>query len=450
MIGRSIFDRYRNWKRFLTLFFLIDGAVLLLAGVVLWRVDDPSIQYALRIPPPTSTFTATATPTPTTTGTPTVWPTRTSTAVMPTATSTPVVLVQPGQTVAAQSDKRATIQAGEAAALARLRAITNPQVRRRAALAGGPSYTTTAPLALAHYFAWYDAHGWNDCNISAGDRPLQPYNSDDVEAIANHIQLARSVGLNGFTLHWFAPGDRTDRNFAVLLDQSADTDFASTIVFSHHIWHGLYAPNHQKIADALRYVIDEHSQHPNFLRVENKPVIFFTDVYRTTAASSHAPQVFWANIREMVDPQRQTIWIAEGLDSSYLETFDGMYVFKVNHANAPHDYEKSSQWAQQVRAWEAHTDQAKLWVATISPGWDDLRSGCKPDVRVPNPRHRLERANGTLYEANFQAALNSNPDWLIVGSFNEWVEGTYIEPSEQYGDTYLRLTDQFIQQFQNR
>ncbi|MDX1521720.1 MAG: glycoside hydrolase family 99-like domain-containing protein, partial [Anaerolineae bacterium] len=187
--------------------------------------------------------------------------------------------------------------------------------------------------------------------------------------------------------------------------------------------------------------------HPNFLRIEGKPVIFFTDVYRTDEISVRPPQVVWAQIRDLVDPFRRTIWIAEGLDPTYLDVFDGLYVFKITHANAPTDYEKATQWAEQVRAWADSTGQDKVWAATISPGWDDLRSACRPDARVPNTPHRLDRANGATYQATFQAALASNPDWLLVGSFNEWVEGTYIEPSQQHGDRYLQLTAEFVERF---
>jgi hypothetical protein len=119
-------------------------------------------------------------------------------------------------------------------------------------------------LILAQYFAWYDAGGWNDCNISAGDLPLQPYGSDDPAAIGYHIDLARKAGLDGFLLHWFGPGGRTDRNFETLLTRSQWLDFYSTIVFSYHIWHALPNPNQQNIAEAIRYVMDRYSTQPNF------------------------------------------------------------------------------------------------------------------------------------------------------------------------------------------
>ena len=358
------------------------------------------------------------------------------------------LVLNPTATALARTQIRQQQAEVEAAGIAQFKKLTQLQRQGQPGLGGNATFGSTSPLVLAHYFTWFDGNGWNDCNISAGDQPLQPYHSDDPATLASHIQMAQNVGLNGFTVHWFAPNDRTDRNFSTLLDQSLDTDFASTVVFSHHIWHGLVAPNYQQIADALRYIIEQHGQHLNFLRVEGKPVIFFTDVYRTGEVSSDAPQVFWAAIRDIVDPQRQTIWIAEGLDPTYLDVFDGLYVFKISHAAYPYDYLKAPQWSERVRSWAIRTGQPKIWAATISPGWDDRRADCKPDVRVANTPHRLDRRNGETYEATFQAALDSSPDWLIVSSFNEWVEGSYIEPSEQYGDTYMRLTREFVREFQ--
>jgi len=264
--------------------------------------------------------------------------------------------------------------------------------------------------------------------------------------IARHIQMARGIGLDGFTLHWFAPGERTDRNFETLLNQSQGQDFHSTVVFSNHFWPGA-VPTKESLVRALRYIIDKYGSHPNFLELEGKPVIFFTDVYRVPTEGSPTPQQAWADIRDQVDPNHHTWWIAEGLDPSYLAVFDGLYVYKITHADYPNDYVKASRWAGNVRTWEQKTGRRKLWVGTLSPGWDDLHSTCKEDVRVASKPHKQDRNDGAFYQATFDAAMQSNPDWLWIHSFNEWVEGTYIEPSELYGEKYINMTRQFSQQF---
>lgn len=371
-------------------------------------------------------------------------PPKTSTASRPTATSTRVTTPLPSPDPAELASQAGTAQAQETQVLEQVQASMD-QIRWRAVQRGTPlDYNRNSRLVLAHYFAWYGGYVWDDCNISAGDKPLQPYDSNNPADITRHIFMARDIGLNGFLVHWFGPDNPTDYNFKTLLQLSEGQPFASTVVFSRHIWNG--GPVDQTtITEALRYIIQTHGAHPNFLRLEGKPVIFFTDVYRTPSQNPHQ---FWATVRDQLDPQRESWWIAEGLDASYLTVFDGLYVFKVSHAAYPHDYLKSSRWAGRVRAMAGRVGQPKLWLATISPGWDDLRSGCRPDVRVDNTSHRLDRAGGEVYRANFAAALESQPEWLLIGSFNEWVEGTYIEPSVQYGDQYMRMTQEFIQQFQ--
>ncbi|MEM7343206.1 MAG: hypothetical protein AAF485_03105 [Chloroflexota bacterium] len=429
---------------------LIFLIVAILASLfMIYRGPDLLAQQTALVPTPTlqpvPTSTSTIVPLPGA-------PTETPIPGPPTPTGTRVVTQLIDPTVTALAQARATIEAeNRATVMAKLQTQPQNSFPLNTSSVGGGASGRVDPLVLAHYFAWFDDTSWDDCNMSAGDRPLQPYHSDDPAAIARHVQMGREIGLNGFTLHWFSPGDRTDRNFGMLLDSSRGSDFASSVVFSYHIWHGAPALNHQNVGGALRYIIDQHSQHPNFLNINGRPVIFFTDIYRVPSTpNGQSTQEFWAIVRDQIDPQRQTLWIAEGLDTSYLNVFDGLYVFKTTHAAHPHDFVKSPRWGARVRDWETRTGQAKLWVATITPGWDDLTSGCKPDVRAPAPFHRLDRANGAIYQASFESAVSSNPDWLIVGSFNEWVEGSYIEPGVLFGDRYMHMTREFVQQFQQK
>ena len=60
------------------------------------------------------------------------------------------------------------------------------------------------------------------------------------------------------------------------------------------------------------------------------------------------------------------------------------------------------------------------------------------------------RDDGAFYRATFDSAVASNPDALFVYSFNEWVEGTYIEPGQKYGDAYMKLTREFAQRFKQK
>jgi len=79
----------------------------------------------------------------------------------------------------------------------------------------------------------------------------------------------------------------------------------------------------------------------------------------------------------------------------------------------------------------AHT-MNKTFVATVMPGYDD--------TAVRSPGHVVDREDGWCYTSLWLIAKASSPDYYVVTSFNEWHEGTEIEPSLEYGYIYINLT----------
>lgn len=298
-------------------------------------------------------------------------------------------------------------------------------------------------VILAAYYPWYDEGVWNRGITS--DRPVAPYNSDNSAMIARHIAQARSLGIDGFVSAWLERGDRTDRNLAKLLAASRGTDFRSTVAVQTSLYR---SKSQESFANALGYIVATYGNHPNYFKVDGKPVIFFTDMLRVPDGAVD-PKAAWRQIRSKVDPNNDQIWIAEGLDPSYLTVFDGLYVIKITHRDYPDDYLKLPRWGNQVRQWATTLAAPKIWVATTMPGWDDTRAADMPDLRDPSPPSRRDREDGLFYRKTFEKACESRPDWIYIASFNEWVEGTQIEPSVSYGERYFDLTREFAGTFKS-
>ena len=74
----------------------------------------------------------------------------------------------------------------------------------------------------------------------------------------------------------------------------------------------------------------------------------------------------------------------------------------------------------------------KLFIATVMPGYDD--------TEIRSPGYVVDRQNGSYYNLSWSTAKSSSPDGYIITSFNEWHEGTEIEPSLEYGYQYIDLT----------
>jgi hypothetical protein len=268
---------------------------------------------------------------------------------------------------------------------------------------------------LAYYYAW-----WDPANFAqAMYQPIQAYNSDDVSIIQQHVQEAQSAGIDGFVMSWYGNGDRTDSNLGHLLDIAQKSGFRATIHFeTGHMW---------GVADVVAQLQAFYANRitsPAILRYQGRPVIFFWQ-------SGLYENATWDAIRAQVDPERSAVWIADGDQFGILsgDAWDGISPYAIAWSGNPAAQLPS--WARKAQA----VAPGKLWIPPVSPGCND--SAVRPATCVQN------RADGAYYQATWDGALASGPQWaIIVNTFNEWLESTQIEPSVQYGDQYLQITRQ--------
>lgn len=280
-----------------------------------------------------------------------------------------------------------------------------------------------APV-LAYYYAW-----WAPEAVGPGkspDWPVNPYHSWDTGVIQQHVSQAASAGINGLVVAWYGPqeeNNQTETNFRVILDQAQANGI--TALLSIDLGSAAWFKSTQEIIDALNYALSVHAQHPAYFRYNGRPVFFFWYQGRYSLAD-------WAAIRQQVDPNHNSIWIAEGAALDALPTFDGLHMYTIS-------------WSQNVAATEAQwssSTRAKdgLWVGTAMPGWDNTYT-------QQSERYIRERQDGAFYRETFAAAAASAPSMILITSWNEWWEGTHIEPSANYSDFYLNLTRDLIGEY---
>jgi glycoprotein endo-alpha-1,2-mannosidase len=83
----------------------------------------------------------------------------------------------------------------------------------------------------------------------------------------------------------------------------------------------------------------------------------------------------------------------------------------------------------------------KISSVTIIPGYNDQNTGRPP------PRPVTDRWGGETYWALWQEAIAATPDYVLITSWNEWHEGTELEPSVEYGSRILDDTAAFSRGF---
>ncbi|MBN1812510.1 MAG: glycoside hydrolase family 99-like domain-containing protein [Anaerolineae bacterium] len=299
-----------------------------------------------------------------------------------------------------------------------------------ACLPSTPADAQNERLVLAFYYAWYDQSFWQK---SLSDQPVQTYTSTDTAAMERHVLWAQQAGIDAFIQGWYGPQveyNQTEPNFAALLDTAANHGFKAAVYFE------VTSPFFHSEADvlaALQHLLTVHANHPAYLRIGGKPVIFFWRQGRFPVES-------WAAIRNQVDPERSSIWIEEGVTLSHMEHFDGHHLYSVAWDAQPE--QQLLKWSRWIRDWSAKHSVDRYWVATVMPGYNDLVTG-RADAFV------RDRAGGDYYRRCWEGAIQSGADMVIITSFNEWLEGTQIEPSVTYGDFYLNLTRELGDQYQS-
>jgi hypothetical protein len=279
-------------------------------------------------------------------------------------------------------------------------------------------------LVLAFYYTWFDEHSWGANKVP--DQPQTPYASRDRGTMARHIDQAKSAGIDALVVSWYGPraeGNQTETNLRVMLDEAAARGFRVAVDLEVT---SPFLGSSAAVQQALRALLDTHAQHPAYLRQDGKPVIFFWRQQRYDLGT-------WAAIRAAVDPEHRSLWIEEGVDVTPLSVFDGHHLYSVTW-NPPSDMASTAnKFAKRVRDQAARLGAPKVYVATVMPGYDDRKTGRGNAFAV-------SREDGAYYERSWRAAIGSAPDWIVITSFNEWPEGTYIEPSQAFGSRYLELT----------
>lgn len=288
------------------------------------------------------------------------------------------------------------------------------------ALAVGPAPAQSPDrLVLAFYYNWFDENSWG---AKVSDQPQAPYASRDRGVMGRQIDQAKGAGIDALVVNWWGPGgdNQTETNLRAMLDEAGTRGFRLAVDVDMN---SPFLRSTGAIQDALGHLLNNEARHGAYLKVGGKPVIFFY----------HQGSWPWSAIRAAVDKDHNSVWIEEGVDVSPLSVFDGHHLYSVTWANRTDMSYTANKFAKVTRSRAAELGTPKIYVATVMPGYNDLRTGRGNAFAV-------DREGGAYYERSWQAAIGAAPDWIVINSFNEWPEGTYIEPSQAYGTRFLELT----------
>ena len=272
---------------------------------------------------------------------------------------------------------------------------------------------------------WGGGPSWDAQVDTLTDHPLiGHYDSRDPGVAGTQIDQAMGAGIDAFLVSWFglADGAQTTAVLNNLLDRAAERGFHVAAVVD--VFNPAFNRDRAGLVRSLNYLVYDRANHPGYLRYDGRPVIFFA--FQSSAGFSTAE---WQSIRNEVDPNHATLWIAEGLSGCclYGGAMDGMYAFNLAWANG-----SSTRFASERNA---VTSRGGMYIPTVHPGWDEDRIAAKEGR--PNPTSRRDRAGGQFLRNSWNGAVTAGTNVILIVSWNEFLENSHIEPSQVYGTQSL-------------
>jgi len=282
-------------------------------------------------------------------------------------------------------------------------------------------------LVLAAYYPWFKRTGNQSAKMA--EDPAQPRSAWDLDDVRSHVAQARAAGIDGFAVSWAGTeenGPQMDLVLQAMEEQGGHVTPYLETGQARGVLGGMDAGEVGRWVDQALVLADS----PAFLRgPDGVPVIMVFGMELLSPAT-------WQQIVASSAARGRPVHLVGDADpSTHGATLRGWHRYGASGTG----HELTTLWRtmfQRVRG--AHlldpTVPNRLTLATVSPGYDDrkLRGSTNPVI----PRG----PGGSRYLETWAAATAADPDFILITSWNEWFEGTSVEPGTVTGDLALRQT----------
>jgi len=309
---------------------------------------------------------------------------------------------------------------------------------------------------LVHYMPWYvskpfsDQWGWHwtmnyynpDEVQSNGLRRVAshyypligPYDSGDPDALECHALLMKSAGIDGVIIDWYGIEDFYDygminRNtqhvinfikkaglkFAICYEDQAIKQMISAKYISED-----KAVNHGQIA--MRWLQKHCFDSQAYLKIDNRPVLLV-----------FGPQYFKGNQWEQlfsVLPQRPFLCTLDRSQGGADGVFGWLPMYGITTT--------LEQWHEYLANFYAENTNGNTHVGIVFPQFHDIYE----NAGVHKSYGFLDAQGVKTFEETLDIALRSNCEFIQIATWNDYGEGTMIEPTVEFGYNYLEIIQQ--------
>jgi len=298
------------------------------------------------------------------------------------------------------------------------------------------------PIVGVYYYPWYrQPTQWRRVMRRHLKEPQEPkvglYRSDDPNVVAEHIAQSIRGGISFWAVSWWGPEQHCDVTFRNAILKHPDAGKLKYVIlyestgrlrrFSH--------PSYARWIPDLTYLKENYFDHPHYLRIDGKPVIF---VYLTREYFRNKGHDALKEMRETF-PQIYLVGddvFGAGYKSEWAKHFDAVTAYDVYGQSVGRfgGTRKAIEFlADNYRHAKARANAVgTAFMPTIAPGYNDTA------VRKGHPgraRYFIDvqgSKEGDIFRAMIREVALPHLDprcgnMMMITSFNEWYEDTQIE-----------------------
>jgi acetyl esterase/lipase len=295
------------------------------------------------------------------------------------------------------------------------------------------------PRLLVHYMPWYASKdvsgqwGWHwtmnhfdpeqmkwdgQREIASHDYPLVgPYDSADDHLLECHVLLMKLAGIDGVVIDWYGVRNLNDhavihRNTQKLIPWLKRADLSFAVCYEDNAVKSL--ENSEDVEQAaldLKWAEEHFFTEPNYLRQNARPVIlvFGPQHVKWNFDLPSKPMVF--GLPHLAQDQH----------------LDGAFAWPPVTGGKTLTPEK---WKQEL---SGIYSKQKLLIATAFPGFKDIYK----QAGVRDSYGGIDARAGRTLAESLDQALQSKAPLVQIATWNDYGEGTVIEPTRSNGFRYL-------------
>jgi glycoprotein endo-alpha-1,2-mannosidase len=284
-------------------------------------------------------------------------------------------------------------------------------------------------------------------DIGAVDYPaIGTYDMNDPDAVEYQCQLLKMAGIDGivFDLMGYQRDPWRLRSMKLYIQTMQRYGLQGIVCFENKFYEQDYAEPEEQLQAACEDMdLWLKLFDPVAYKVSGRPVLMVFE-FRFTIRQLEG----W--LQKHPEPGRPILGHLSWRGPEWKSVFECRFGWTDNEPNfradvAPYIRYLSSANAleNQVCEWKRAQelfaqDAIQLYLGGVSPGFDDR--GCWGWGKGPT---KVEREAGQTYREKWEHLLGTNLNFVQIATWNDWMEGTTIEPSLEYGTQYLELTREY-------